>query len=76
MCRHCGQVAYRSQSEDEVGRLWRKQQKAEERLGNTRWARPKGMHLATHERLVQAIIACEVRREAAIGAWLDRNPLR
>jgi hypothetical protein len=76
-CRRCSQVAYYSQSEDAIGRGWRVQQQAESKLGKG-WARPKGMHQATHERLLSIIWECEERREAALSRFvegmLDRYP--
>lgn len=65
-CRHCASVAYASQSEGEIGRSWRKQQKAEARL------RRKGIHPATFDRLVSTIVDCEERREQALSAFLVR----
>lgn len=50
-CRRCYRIAYASQSEDACARTWRKQAKLEARLGDD-WARPKGMHRSTHERLL------------------------
>ena len=51
-------------------RTWRKQSKAEARLG-LNWARPKGMHQATRERLMSIIWGCEGRRETALASYLD-----
>ena len=68
-CRHCQGIAYASQSDDAIGRDWRKQSKLESKLGRG-WARPKGMHHATRERLVSAIIDCELRRDDAIDGYL------
>lgn len=70
-CRHCQRAAYASQSEDEMGRAWRKQRKAEAKLG-ANWRRPKGMHRATRERLLAVIWECERRREDALAAFLSR----
>ncbi|MFG6417247.1 hypothetical protein ACG02S_25465 [Roseateles sp. DC23W] len=71
MCRHCGRVAYASQSEDDMGRAWIKQRKLERRLGE-HWRRPKGMHRATYERIVGGIMACEEARDAALMAFAQR----
>lgn len=71
-CRHCQQVAYRSQSEDDMGRAWIKQRKAEAKLGEN-WSRPKGMHHATRERLLSVIFDCEQARTDALAAFLDRQ---
>lgn len=70
-CRHCQRVAYASQSEDELGRLWRKQAKAEAELGKN-WSRPKGMHRATRERILAVIWKCEERRDDALAEFLIR----
>lgn len=64
-CRHCQRVAYASQSEDELGRLWRKQAKIEARLGEY-WRRPKGMRQRTYVRLLAVATECESRREQAL----------
>lgn len=70
-CRKCAQVAYLCQSEDSIGRAWRVQQKAEAKLGEN-WARPKGMHAATREKLVDTILECEERRETAVAMFMLR----
>ena len=76
-CRSCNRIAYSSQSEDAMGRAWRKQSKIERRLADE-WRRPKGMHLSTYERLVGQIIECEDVREVALydrlGALMRRHP--
>lgn len=70
-CRKCNRIAYASQSDDELGRTWRKQSKIERKL-DEHWRRPKGMHRATHERLVDVISDCEERRDAGLAALLQR----
>jgi len=65
-CRGCQQVAYASQSEDEMNRMWRKQSKIEARLGD-HWNRPKGMRQQTYKRLFEAAVDCEERREQAFA---------
>lgn len=70
-CRSCARVNYYSQSEDVCGRAWRKQQKAEAKLGET-WTRPKGMHTATREKLIDIIFQCQERRETVIAAFILR----
>ncbi len=72
-CRACARVAYRSQSEDECGRSWLRQQKAEARLLG-RWMRPKGMHHATHERLKKIILDCVMLREDVVDDYMARHP--
>lgn len=71
-CRQCARVAYCSQSEGACGRAWRKQQKAEAKLGEG-WARPKGMHSATRERLLAIIFRCEERRDDEIARFIGRH---
>ena len=76
-CRHCQRVAYASQSGDLCDRTWRKQAKAEAKLGPN-WAPPKGMHSSTRDRLLSIISDCEEMREAALvrylGALMRRAP--
>lgn len=61
-CRPCQDVAYASQSEDIIGRSWRRQRQLEARLGPER-TRPKGMHWRTYGRLLWLDLpACELRR--------------
>lgn len=68
-CRRCQRVAYASQSEDALARLWRKQSKIEARLGDY-WQRPKGMRLATYDRLMAEIIDYEEKREEGLAGYL------
>jgi len=65
VCRHCGRIRYSSQSEDAMGRAWRKQYKAEAKLGTNR-QRPKGMHHATRAKLLAIIWDCEEQRDRAL----------
>lgn len=74
ICRHCAQVVYASQSEDLIGRAWRRQAKLEARLGEN-WQRPKGMHQATRQKLVTAILQCEELRDRAICDFARRMGL-
>jgi hypothetical protein len=67
-CRHCVRVAYLSQCDDEMGRLWRKQRKIERQLAGgagewNRWQKPKGMHQQTFDRLRKQIWELEIRRD-------------
>lgn len=64
-CRGCNRITYASQSGDEIDRTWRTQAKLERLLGE-HWRRPKGMHSRTYDRIVQRIIDCEERRNAAL----------
>jgi endogenous inhibitor of DNA gyrase (YacG/DUF329 family) len=70
-CRMCNRIAYASQSEDELGRTWRKQSKIERMLGDD-CARLKGMHRTTHERMQDVIAECEERRDAGLAAFMQR----
>ena len=76
-CRHCQRIAFASQSDDAMGRAWRKQAKLEAKLGPN-WTRPKGMHHATRERLLSVIWGCEEQRDAALarflGAMMSKHP--
>jgi hypothetical protein len=74
-CRHCQRVAYRSQSEDALGRMWRKQTKIEKRLGDN-WQRPKGMRRRTYEGLLDMLNECEQRRGEACALFIERLFLR
>lgn len=65
-CRHCQRIVYASQSGDIYDRTWRMQAKAEAKLGPN-WARPKGMHATTRERLLSIIWDCEEQREVALS---------
>ena len=68
-------IVYASQSEDACGRTWRKQAKLEARVG-ANWTRPKGMHRATRERLMDGNFDCEGRREDELAAFIGRMDLR
>ncbi len=75
-CRPCQRVAYASQSEDELGRLWRKQAKIEARLGDS-WRRPKGMRRRTFSLLLGELVRLEERRyglfaDLAVALFGDR----
>lgn len=65
ICRHCGRISYGSQSDDAMGRAWRRQYKAEAKLGE-HWQRPKGMHHATRAKLLAIIWDCEEQRDRAL----------
>ena len=67
-CRLCKRVAYSSQSEDALDRLWRRQHKIEKRLGPN-WQRPKGMRQRTYGRLWERLMDCETRREDALAVF-------
>lgn len=73
-CRHCQRAAYASQSDDALGRTWRRQAKLEARR-DADWGRPKGMHRRTRERLLQGIFACEAVRDEALARYLATHVL-
>ena len=70
-CRHCQRVAYSSQSDDALDRMWRKQAKIEGRLVDN-WRRPKGMRQCTYQRLIGTLNDCEERRENAFAVFAAR----
>ena len=74
-CRQCVRVAYLSQSEDEIGRLWRKQRKIECKLTGgagewNGWQKPKGMHQQTFDRLRSRIWEFEMRKDELFAIHL------
>lgn len=70
-CRVCKRVAYGSQSDDALDRMWRKQQKIERKLGE-HWRRPRGMRHRTYDRLIAALCDCEERRDRALAVAVSR----
>ncbi|MFP4891961.1 hypothetical protein [Paraburkholderia sp. EG304] len=66
-CRLCFRLAYLSQSEDELGRLWRKQSKIEARLQSR-----KRMTGETRERLLDELWCVEEARDRAFVATARR----
>ncbi len=68
-CRQCKRVAYSSQSDDALDRLWRRQHKIENRLAPN-WQRPKGMRQRTYARLWSGLMDCEARREEALAVFV------
>lgn len=70
-CRACNQITYRSQREDQIGRLWLAQAKIEARLGQD-LTRPKFMRLATFERLRSRFWQLEHEREMVFSDWAER----
>lgn len=70
-CRACQRLAYASQSEDLLGRLWRQQAKIEAKLAPN-WQRPKHMHRRTYERLTRRLWDLEEAREDAFALSVAR----
>lgn len=73
-CRACCRMGYPSQSEDAIGRSWRRTRKIETKLagGASEWnyRRPKGMRKATFERLREAYWREEQIRDEALVAFM------
>jgi hypothetical protein len=63
-CRRCLVLAYSSESEDLICRLWRKQYKLERRLGDSA-EKPKWMRFRTFDRIVKQIHEIEKAKRAA-----------
>lgn len=70
-CRTCNQISYRTQSEDQIGRLWIAQAKIEARLGPD-LARPRFMRQKTFDQLRERYWRVEERREDAFCAFAVR----
>lgn len=66
-CRQCFRMAYPSQSEDLVGRLWRKQSKIENRLQSG-----KRMQQRTRDRLIDELCRIEEARDAVLFRQMAR----
>lgn len=62
-CRHCLSLTYASQSENLIGRSWRKRDKYMAKLGgkDNLYLKPKGMHWKTWERLRDQYYFAEMR---------------
>lgn len=71
VCRQCARLAYGSQSDNLIGRTWRRQRRLERLLGDD-LERPKGMHHRTHGRIVQGILQCWHERDAAFAVVVHR----
>lgn len=75
-CRHCSQLAYRSQRETEEGLSARRANRVRVRLGwpqgilNLPGGKPKGMHWKTYSRLVTLHTAHSSKALAHLGASL------
>lgn len=70
-CRRCKRVAYSSQSEDILDRLWRKQQWIEARLDES-WRRPKGMRQSTYRLLIDKLSDLECHRDSLLCVFVQR----
>jgi hypothetical protein len=61
-CRHCLRLAYMSEAESTLERLWRRQRKLEARIGED-YERPKGMRTRTYDRIIGQINDIEERKD-------------
>ena len=79
LCRHCHELAYRSQSEAPQDRLLRKANKKRMALGGEpgtdSWLpeRPKGMWRRTYEREIDAILDAEEKADRFFAMWVFRR---
>lgn len=77
LCRTCARLVYPSQSEDAIGRSWRRTQKIMARLGQEAdaWAvprRPAGMREATYARLWAAWAREDQLRDDLLAAFVAK----
>ncbi len=78
LCRHCHRLAYASQSQDVLGRLRRRANRAWQCLGGDPGTasefppRPKGMWRRTYERLCREALEAEERADDALLPYVAR----
>lgn len=72
VCGLCAGIAYGSQRLDTDGRSWRTEAAIEKKLGPCR-TRPRYMHAATHDRLLDALDRCQQRRNLALIGWASER---
>ncbi len=71
LCRRCRDLAYESQREDRIDRAKRRAEKARSRLPQS-GTRPKGMHHATFQKLIQGYTEALEEHEACVQERLAR----
>jgi hypothetical protein len=78
LCRHCYDLVYESQRENEMHRALRRAQAIRESLGGSANMtkpfpeKPKGMHHDTYDRLWWKHHEAEMEQFAGMRAWLDK----
>jgi hypothetical protein len=78
LCRHCYDLVYESQRENEMHRALRRAQTIQERLGGSASMmkpfpeRPKGMHHDTYWRLREEHDEAEMEQLSRMKQWLDK----
>jgi hypothetical protein len=78
LCRHCYDLVYESQRENEMHRALRRAQTIRERLGGSANMtkpfpkKPKGMHWTTYERLQWEHHEAEMEQLVGLREWLDK----
>src|SRR5919107_1670006 len=78
LCRHCYDLVYESQRENEMHRALRRAQTIRERLGGSANMikpfpeKPKGMHHETYWRLQEEHDEAEMAQQTGKREWLDR----
>jgi hypothetical protein len=78
LCRHCYDLVYESQRENEMHRALRRAQTIRERLGGSANMtkpipeKPKGMHHETYWRLREEHDEAEMEQLAGMREWLDK----
>ena len=76
LCRHCHQLVFRSQRQNELDRIIGRADKLRVRLGGEPgWRipdRPKGMREATYERLLSALLEADMIANEAFDTRLEQ----